>query len=275
MPTTIPKVQYEAFSFAVLRVEAFGTTGTPLTGHATGFIVRWKEDRYFVTNSHVVTQQNFFTKQPLHSGFCGLPGKLRAEAALRTSQGPATPSSMASLQALPTTVGSMPIIELPISNGEGTLDPGWAVSETADVAVYRLDDAHGTVQIGPVLFGFGCFERDQLNERVTARAMADCFITGQQRAECFREQPDDMKILAVNPVGAPPLPDPLKQVILQISVVAADMHDSGRQPGLQDLQEVMNLAVPAAKLRTFKDHAVLSAATKCCNLPDIALIWSV
>lgn len=84
-----------------------------------------------------------------------------------------------------------------------------------------------------------------------------------------------MKVLAVNPVGAPPLPDPLKQIILKSGVIAADMHDRGRRPGLQNLQKVMDLAVPAVELRAFQSDAVLSAATKCCNLPGIALVWSV
>lgn len=178
MPAKIPEVQYESFSFAVLRVEAFAPSGARLPGHATGFIMCWKGDRYFVTNNHVVTQRNFLTDQPIHSDFCGFPRKLHAEAALRTSQAPADPISMALLQALPKAVGSMPDIELPVSDEQGNLDAGWVLSKTADVAVYRLDEAHGAEKIGPVTFGFGCLEGPQLNERVTARAMADCFIIG-------------------------------------------------------------------------------------------------
>ena len=81
-----------------------------------------------------------------------------------------------------------------------------------------------------------------------------------------------MKGLTVDPVGAATLPDPLQQVILKSGDIAADMHDSGRRPGLQDLQKVMDLAVPAIELRALKSHAMLSAATKCCDLPDVTLI---
>ena len=37
----------------------------------------------------------------------------------------------------------------------------------------------------------------------------------------------------------------------------------------------MDLAVPAIELRALKSHAMLSAATKCCDLPDVTLIRAV
>lgn len=180
MRLSLPNVQIEFPTLAVVRVELFGPTGERIPGHATGFFIRWKDVRYFVTNKHVVTLTHFFTGEPRIRDFVGLPDWLEGTSGIQlvTNLRHPSPDSDLSLE-IGSFDGDRFKFELPVGGSDSELNPKWTLSDTADLAVYRLDETDGVrVTENGFSISNGCLEGRHLNHRITPRAMSECFIVG-------------------------------------------------------------------------------------------------
>ena len=180
MRIPLPYVQIEFPTFAVVRIELFTPTGAKIPGQATGFFIRWKDVRYFVTNRHVVTLQDFFTGAQLIPNFAGLPTKLEGTSGVQLVENlrHASPDSDQYLEA-GSFDGDTFKIELTVGGDDSVLDARWLLSVTADLAVYRLEEADGVrVTENGLSISYGCLEGRHLNHRITPRAMSECFIVG-------------------------------------------------------------------------------------------------
>lgn len=175
----LPRAQFEPTSHAVVKVSLLAPNGTLLPGSATGFVLGWNEHRYFVTNRHVVTQKNFNTDVALNRDFCGLPYRLLGSASLwSASINEATGTAQDLLLDKGVEKFPEPTLDLPISDSYGNLDPGWTLSETADIAVFRLGDEHGVQEFDGVTASIGMLDGTLLNTTVVPRPMQSCFIIG-------------------------------------------------------------------------------------------------